>query len=207
MHSLKGCPKNRLNVNAESLLKSLELYEYREKKVEELSKGMQQKIQFLSAIIHNPELVILDEPFSGLDPVSTKTVKARILESETAGKTVILSTHMMEQAQTLCDRILMLNKGKRVLYGTVDEIRKEHGKNSLIVEFAEKESLNAIREISGIRKITEHEKSVEIFPEEGVSAQILLKELIHRAEILRFEQALPSLNEIFIETVESASNE
>lgn len=204
---LKGMPKKQAQLNAESLLKSLELYEHRNKKVEELSKGMQQQIQFLSAIIHNPELVILDEPFSGLDPLSTKAVKARILELRNSGKTVVLSTHMMEQAQTLCNRILMLNKGKRVLYGTVDEIRREHGKNSLIVEFVEKEGLNVIREISGIRKITEYEKSVEIFPEEGVNTQILLKELIHRAEILCFEQSLPSLNEIFIETVESAVNE
>ena len=202
---LKGIPKKQAQLNAESLLKSLELYEYRGKKVEELSKGMQQKIQFLSAIIHNPELVILDEPFSGLDPISTKAVKDRILNLRAAGKTVILSTHMMEQAQTLCDRILMLNKGRRVLYGTVDEIRKEHGKNSLVVEFAEKEGLNVIREISGIKKVTIYERSAEIFPEESTNTQALLGELIERAEILRFERTLPSLSEIFIETVESTS--
>jgi ABC-2 type transport system ATP-binding protein len=204
---LKNVPKKKAHASAESLLKSLELYEHREKRVEELSKGMQQKIQFLSSIIHDPELIILDEPFSGLDPVSTKTVEDKILEYRNEGRTVILSTHMMEQAQKLCDRILMLNKGQRVLYGTVSGIRKEHGKNSLHVEFAEKRSLNLIREIQGIRKITEHDRSVEIFPEEGISAQAVLQELIRRAEILRFEQAFPSLNEIFIETVESASGE
>jgi ABC-2 type transport system ATP-binding protein len=204
---LKGMPEKQAHLNAESLLKSLELYQHKNKKVEELSKGMQQKIQFLSAIIHEPELVILDEPFSGLDPVNTKTVMARILQLRTTGKTVILSTHMMEQAQTLCDRILMLNKGRRVLYGPVDDIRRERGKNSLIVEFAEKGDLNAIREISGIKKVIEHGKSVEIFPEEGVSAQILLEELVRKANLIRFEKTLPSLNEIFIETLESASNE
>ncbi|WP_243684666.1 ABC transporter ATP-binding protein [Methanosarcina barkeri] len=125
---LKGVPEKQAHLNAESLLKSLELEQYKNKKVEELSKGMQQKIQFLSAIIHEPELLILDEPFSGLDPVNTKTVMAKILGLRAAGKTIILSTHMMEQAQTLCDRILMLNKGKRVLYGSVDDIRREHGK-------------------------------------------------------------------------------
>lgn len=204
---LKGMPEKQAYLNAESLLKSLELDQYKNKKVEELSKGMQQKIQFLSAIIHEPELVILDEPFSGLDPVSTKTVMARILGLRAAGKTIILSTHMMEQAQTLCDRILMLNKGRRVLYGPVDEIRKEHGKNSLIVEFAEKEDLNAIKDISGIKKVIEHGKSVEIFPGDGVSAQILLEELVQTANLLSFEKAFPSLNEIFIQTLESASNE
>ncbi len=204
---LKNVPPKKAQTNAEELLKSLGLYEYRGKRVEELSKGMQQKIQFLSSIIHDPELVILDEPFSGLDPVSTKTIKAKILEYRSAGRTVILSTHMMEQAQKLCDRILMLNKGQQVLYGTVAGIRKEHGKNSLLVEFAEKRSLSILQEIPGIRKITESEGSVEIFPEDGISSQAVLQELVRRAEILRFEQAFPSLNEVFIETVESASGE
>lgn len=204
---LKNVPPKKAQTNAEELLKSLGLYEYRGKRVEELSKGMQQKIQFLSSIIHDPELVILDEPFSGLDPVSTKTIKAKILEYRSAGRTVILSTHMMEQAQKLCDRILMLNKGQQVLYGTVAGIRKEHGKNSLLVEFAEKRSLSILQEIPGIRKITESEGSVEIFPEDGISSQAVLQELVRRAEILRFEQAFPSLNEVFIETVEGASGE
>lgn len=204
---LKSIPKKQAHLNAESLLKSLDLYQYKNKKVEELSKGMQQQIQFLSAIIHEPELIILDEPFSGLDPVSTKAIKARILELRAAGKTVILSTHMMEQAQNLCNRVLMLNKGRRVLYGPVDDIRRERGKNSLVVEFAEKEDLNVIREISGIKKVIESGKLVEIFPEEGINIQTLLEELVRRANLLRFEQALPSLNEIFIEILESAANE
>jgi len=204
---LKNVNRKEAQANAESLLKSLDLYEHRGKKVEELSKGMQQKIQFLSAVIHEPELIILDEPFSGLDPVSTKAVKDKILEYRNAGKTVILSTHMMEQAQKLCDRILMLNKGERVLYGTVAGIRKEHGKNSLLVEFAEKRSLRILQEIPGIRKISWREEAVEILPEEGTNVQGILQELMLRAEILRFEQALPSLNEIFIETVESVSGE
>lgn len=204
---LKGTPKKQAYINAESLLKSLALDQYKNKKVEELSKGMQQQLQFLSAIIHEPELVILDEPFSGLDPVSTKTVKSRILELRAEGKTIILSTHMMEQAQILCDRILMINKGRKVLYGPVDEIRREQGRNTLIVEFAEKEDSDAIREIPGIKKVIESGKSVEIFPEEGVNTQIILEELVRKANLLRFEQALPSLNEIFIETLESAANE
>jgi len=204
---LKNVPKKEAQANAEALLKSLDLYEHRGKRVEELSKGMQQKIQFLSSILHNPELIILDEPFSGLDPVSTKTVKAKILEYRNAGRTVILSTHMMEQAQKLCDRILMLNKGQRVLYGTVAGIRKEHGKNSLFVEFADKGSLKVIGEVPGIKRIAEREGSVEIFPEDGISTQAVLQDLIQKTEILRFEQMLPSLNDIFIDTVESASGE
>lgn len=204
---LKGISGKKAQLKAESLLKSFELYENRVKKVEELSKGMQQKIQFLSAIIHDPELVILDEPFSGLDPISTREIKDRILELKHAGRTVLLSTHMMEQAQALCDRILMLNQGKRVLYGTVDEIRRGYGNNSLFVELTEKSSLDAIYEIPGIKRIIEHEKSIEIFPEEGTNIQILLEELVRKAEILRFERAIPSLNDIFIKIVEKTANE
>jgi ABC-2 type transport system ATP-binding protein len=224
---LKNVSRKQARENAESLLRSLGLYEHRGKKVEELSKGMQQKIQFLSSIIHYPDLVILDEPFSGLDPMSTKTIKDRILEYRNAGKTVILSTHMMEQAQTLCDRILVVDRGRRVLYGSVEGIRKERGKNSLLVEFAgygagsdvgggegdraAGDALSVLRGIPGVRRIVEHEeehkKFVEIFPEEGAGTQGILEELVRRVEVLRFEQALPSLNEIFIETVEANSNE
>ncbi|MFY1110898.1 MAG: ABC transporter ATP-binding protein [Methanosarcinaceae archaeon] len=244
---LKNVSGKQARVNAESLLRSLGLYEHRGKRVEELSKGMQQKIQFLSSIIHYPDLVVLDEPFSGLDPVSTKTVKERIIEYRNAGKTVILSTHMMEQAQTLCDRILVVDRGRRVLYGSVEGIRKERGKNSLLVEFAGYgsghgsghgseygaghetgldvvldvgsgagagtggDSLSVLRGIPGVRRIVEHEeehkKFVEIFPEEGAGTQAILEELVRRVEVLRFEQALPSLNEIFIDTVEANANE
>ncbi len=248
---LKNVSGKQARENADTLLRSLGLYEYRGKKVEELSKGMQQKIQFLSSIIHHPDLVVLDEPFSGLDPMSTKTIKDRILDYRNAGKTVILSTHMMEQAQTLCDRILVVDRGRSVLYGSVERIRKERGKNSLLVEFAgygsvhgevyasgygsghdsvhgERfgsesgagnvaggnaggDALSVLRGIPGVRRIVEHEednkKFVEIFPEEGAGMQVILEELVRRVEVLRFEQALPSLNEIFIETVEANANE
>ncbi|MCQ1537006.1 ABC transporter ATP-binding protein [Methanosarcina sp. KYL-1] len=223
---LKNVPKKQAHANAESLLHSFGLYEHRGKKVEELSKGMQQKIQFLSSIIHDPDLIVLDEPFSGLDPVNTRTIKDMILEHRNAGKTIILSTHMMEKAQTLCDRILMVDRGSRVLYGTVEGIRKERGKNSLLVEFTGSSSgsssgsiagggLSALREIPGIRKIVErkqeHEQEhgifVEIFPEADTNTQFLLEELVRKVEVLRFEHALPSLNDIFIETVEGDSGE
>ncbi len=155
--------------------------------------------------------------------MSTKTVKDMILDYRNAGKTVILSTHMMEQAQTLCDRILVVDRGRRVLYGSVEGIRKERGKNSLLVEFAGYgsdygaeagaggDALSVLRGIPGVRRIVEHEeehkKFVEIFPEEGAGTQAILEELVRRVEVLRFEQALPSLNEIFIETVEANANE
>ncbi|MDD3042335.1 MAG: ATP-binding cassette domain-containing protein [Methanosarcinaceae archaeon] len=221
---LKNVPKKKGRERAEELLRSLGLYEHRDKRVGELSKGMQQKIQFLSAVIHDPDLIILDEPFSGLDPVSARVIRDSILERKKAGKTIILSTHMMERAQALCDRILMVNRGRRVLYGTVAGVRQMHGKNSLLVEFETGNSfpvssssspstppspsspsysaIRQIREIPGIRRLVEREGAVEIFPEEGVSTQFLLTELVGKVELRRFEQLVPSLDEVFIETVE-----
>lgn len=215
---LKNVPKNLGKERADEFLFSIGLFEHRNKKVEELSKGMQQKVQFLSAFIHNPDLVILDEPFSGLDPVSSKLIRDNILKYKYAGKTIILSTHMMERAQALCDRILMVNRGKRVLYGTVNEIRAEHGKNSLLLEFESEASvfssssssssssfpLQRIRELAGVKQLIEHEGNVvELFPEEGVSPQSILAELVGKVKLRRFEQLVPSLDEIFIETVEA----
>lgn len=204
---LKNVPKKRAQEMVETRLRLLGMFEHRNKKVEELSKGMQQKIQFISAVIHEPDLIILDEPFSGLDPVNTRVIKDSILEFKRAGKTIILSTHMMEQAQALCDRILMVNRGKRVLYGTVAGVRKEHGKNSLLVEFENRGDAEVARLIPGVGRLVEHDEAVEIFPETGVSTQALLEELVRRVEVQRFERLVPSLNEIFIETVEEGTNE
>jgi len=202
---LKGVPKKQALENAEKYLHSVGMHEHKDKKIDELSKGMQQKIQFIAAIIHNPDLIIVDEPFSGLDPVNTKVVKSILLEHKKAGKTIILSTHMMEQAQSLCDRILMINKGSVVLYDTVGSIRKEHRNNSVILEF--EGDPEALTGIDSIHRIAEHGTFVELFLKEGEDAQSLLVELVKRVEVLRFEQSIPSLNDIFIGIVEGGTSE
>jgi ABC-2 type transport system ATP-binding protein len=206
---LKGIPKKQAQEKAEYLLRLIEMYEHKEKKVEELSKGMQQKIQFIAAIIHDPDIIIVDEPFSGLDPVNTRLIINILLEQKKAGKTIILSTHIMEQVQNLCDRILMINKGSVVLYDTVDRIRKKYRKNlknnSVILEFDG--SVDAFSGLDCIRKVIEHDTFVELILQDADDIQPLLEELIKRVEIIRFEQTTPSLNDIFIEIVEGGITE
>ena len=127
-------------------LNKVDLYDYKYKRVEELSKGMQQKIQLVVAFIHNPELLILDEPFAGLDPVNTKQIKDILLDLKREGKTIILSTHQMDQVERMCDRILMVNRGKRVLYGSLDEIKSNY-KESVVVEYE-----GDLNQVEGIKR-------------------------------------------------------
>jgi len=206
---LKGIPKKQAQEKAEDLLRLIGMYDHKDKKVEELSKGMQQKIQFIAAIIHDPDIIVVDEPFSGLDPVNTRLIINILLEQKKAGKTIILSTHIMEQVQTLCDRILMINKGSVVLYDTVGSIRKKYRKNlknnSVILEFDG--NIDALSGLDSIRKIIEHDTFVELILRDAGDIQPLLEELIKRVEIIRFEQTTPSLNDIFIEIVEGGITE
>ncbi len=174
------------------------LMDYKKKKIEGLSKGMQQKIQLVAAFIHSPELLILDEPFSGLDPINTKMVKDILLDLKREGKTIILSTHQMDQVERTCDRILMINRGKRVLYGSLDEIKSNY-KESLVVEYE-----GDLGRIEGVKKINDYGKYAELSLEENTDPQEILKRLIEIVGVRRFEMKAPSLNEIFIEVVENA---
>jgi ABC-2 type transport system ATP-binding protein len=201
---LKGMKKTRALENAESLLQSIEMLEHKDKKIEELSKGMQQKIQFIATIVHDPDLIVVDEPFSGLDPVNTQLIKNILLEQKKAGKTIILSTHMMEQAEVMCDRILMINKGMIVLNGKVGDIKNEHRNNSIFLEF--EGNLNSLDGIDQIEKILQHGNYIEIFLKEGHDIQSLIEEIVKRVKIQRIEQSTPSLNEIFINIVKGVTS-
>lgn len=179
-------------------LHKVKLYDYKRKKIEELSKGMQQKVQLVAAFIHNPELLILDEPFSGLDPLNTKLIKDILVDLKREGKTIILSTHQMDQVERMCDRILMINQGKRVLYGTLAEIKSNY-KESVVVEYEGK-----LKRVEGVRKVNDYGKYAELSLEEDTDPQEILKRLVEVVGVLRFELKAPSLNEIFIEVVENA---
>jgi ABC-2 type transport system ATP-binding protein len=179
-------------------LKKVELLDHKKSKIGELSKGMQQKIQLVAAFIHNPDLLILDEPFSGLDPVNTKLIKDLLLDLKRAGTTIMLSTHQMDQVERMCDRILMINQGKRVLFGSLNEIKSAY-KETLVVEYE-----GELKRVEGVKKIDDYGKYAELCLEENSDPQDILKRLVGIVEIRRFEMKAPSLNEIFIEVVENA---
>ncbi len=179
-------------------LNKVELYDYKRKKIEELSKGMQQKVQLVAAFIHNPELLILDEPFSGLDPLNTKLIKDILVDLKREGKTIILSTHQMDQVERMCDRILLINQGKRVLYGSLAEIKSNY-KESVVVEYEGK-----LKRVEGVKKVNDYGKYAELSLEEDTDPQEILKKLVEVVGVRRFELKAPSLNEIFIEVVENA---
>ncbi|MGH9971619.1 MAG: ABC transporter ATP-binding protein [Pyrinomonadaceae bacterium] len=181
-------------------LARLKLTEWKKKKAMELSKGMQQKVQFITAILHEPDLLILDEPFSGLDPVNVELLKDIVLDLKAAGKTIIFSTHQMEVAERICDDICLINRSRKVLEGSLREIKKGFGRNSVALRV---EGVNGILDdASMISKLERHSDEVEVLLAPGASAQDLLKKLIASgASVSKFEMIEPSLNDIFIQKV------
>ena len=213
---LKGMSKTDANNSAEGLLRKMELYDVKNKRVEELSKGMQQKVQFIGTIIHDPDLIIVDEPFSGLDPVNTRLLKRVIIEQKKAGKTIVLSTHMMEQATELCDKLLMINKGKIVMYGKLGEIMDKYYKNSIIIEPEDvgdedissidaSKIISELRDIAGVLDIKHHKREMELFLDDETDENAVLREIIEIIKIKRFEHSVPSLNDIFISIVDEGT--
>ena len=196
--SLKGVETRLANSRAEELLKRVDMLPHKDKKIEELSRGMGQIIQFLVTIMHNPQLLILDEPFAGLDPVNTKLLKEVILELRSQGKAIILSTHMMNEVEALCDRILMINKGRIVLYGELAEIKSKYRNNSVFLEFD-----GVLGEIEGVVGKKNNGEYVELFLDGETPPQKILEQLLSwGVSINRFEVSTPSLNEIFLQVVE-----
>lgn len=195
--SLKGVSGPATRDRATRLLDRMGMLPHQEKKIEELSKGMAQLIQFIAAMVHDPQLVILDEPFYGLDPVNTKLVKDVLRELREQGKAVILSTHMMNEVEELCDRILMINKGRAVLYGGLAEIKEHYRTNSVIVS-----AQGDLSQIEGVQRATRDGSYVELFLDGKTSPQKILTTLVNRnITVNRFEVATPPLSEIFIEVV------
>jgi ABC-2 type transport system ATP-binding protein len=193
-----GALKNMRSKDRVSMyLDKMGMLPHKDKKISELSKGMQQKIQLIAALIHDPEFIILDEPYSGLDPVNMKLVKDLIIELGKEGKTILISTHMMDQVERMCDRIFMIHKGKGVLYGSVDEIRSRYGKNTVLLEFE-----GELAKLAGVRKINNSGNYAELILEQGADPREVLKILAAMVRVNKFEISMPSLNEIFIEVVE-----
>ncbi len=195
--SLKGMDRHSAEEKAEQLLKQTGMLDSKRKKIAELSKGMGQIIQFIVTIIHDPELVVLDEPFAGLDPVNTELLKGMVLELRNQGKAVILSTHQMNQVEELCDRILMINNGNSVLYGNLGEIKSKYSSHSVALDFE-----GDLAQIQGVVLKHSHKGHAELSLDENTTSKQVLERLVHTGIVInRFEVATPSLNEIFLEVV------
>ena len=177
-------------------LERLELAEWASKKVETLSKGMAQKIQFISAVIAKPDLVILDEPFSGLDPVNTDVLRQTILDLRQQGATLIFSTHDMEVAERLCDFIFMIHQGRKVLDGTLDAIQGDYGQDVLRVKLSRPGG--DLRELPGVEYVTDFGQRQELRVTTGTDTQTVLAALMERGRVEHFELVRPSLHDIFV---------
>ncbi len=182
-------------------LDRLDLAEWADRKVEALSKGMSQKIQFIAAVIPQPRMLILDEPFSGLDPVSADTIRASILEMRARGCTIILSTHDMGVAETLCDSIFMIYRGRKVLDGTLAEIQKGYGSDTIRVEL-EGAGPDALAELPGIERVKDLGQAQELRMDKTCDPQLVLHTLAARAGIRSFSVVKPSLHDIFVRIAE-----
>jgi len=185
-------------------LAKLQLTDWKNKRAKDLSKGMQQKVQFITAVIHDPDLLILDEPFSGLDPVNVELMKQTILEKKAEGKTIILSTHQMEIAERLCDDVCMINRAHKVLDGTLRDIRRSFSRNAVALRFEGDDGLLEDPElVTSVRQIGD---DLEVLLVPGISPQTLLKRLIDSNTVIaKFELVEPSLHDIFIEKVKETA--
>ncbi|UJL47559.1 ABC transporter ATP-binding protein [Virgibacillus sp. NKC19-16] len=196
---LRGMRKSEVVTELEAWLKRFKVPEYMDKKIEELSKGNQQKIQFISAIIHKPKLLILDEPFSGLDPVNVEMLKEAVIDLKERGTSIVFSSHQMEHVEELCEHLCILHKGKPVVQGTLREIKRSYGRKNLVIHAAI--PLEFLRDYPGVvsyKKVTE---GCELQIENEDVSQGIFRELQGKGFVRKFELEEPTLNDIFIEKV------
>jgi len=192
--SLKGVDRHSAAEKANELLNQTGMSASRNKKIEELSRGMGQIIQFIVTIIHDPQLLVLDEPFAGLDPVNTELLKGMLTDLRNQGKAVILSTHQMNQVEELCDRVLMINNGQGILYGDLSEIKARYRGNSVLLDFE-----GELEEVPGVTEKRTRKGYVELMLDDKTTPQQVLAHLVSQGTVInRFEVATPSLNEIFL---------
>lgn len=198
--ALKGVSRKEADRRIDYWLDRMRLSDWKTKKTTDLSKGMQQKIQFAATMLHDPDLLILDEPFSGLDPINVEFMKGLIAEIKSRDKTIIFSTHLMETAEKLCDDILLINKAQKVISGSLREIKSGFGKNVIALRCEGGEEILQNRSL--VARVIEHADEKEVFLNEHADSQVLLRKLLASgAKISRFEMIEPSLNDIFIENV------
>ncbi|MBN1135637.1 MAG: ATP-binding cassette domain-containing protein [Anaerolineae bacterium] len=197
--ALKGMPRREASQRAVALLEQAGLGEYARRKVQELSKGMTQKAQFLAALVHDPALLILDEPFQGLDPINTDMLKNILLAEQARGKTIILSTHDMNQVEEMCDRILLINRGRVVLYGQLADIKAEYAKHEVLIECDRLPDT-----LDGAQEVRQRNHTYEILLSPHGAPQSILRQVVDAGiAVRRFEVARAPLEEIFVQVVEA----
>jgi ABC-2 type transport system ATP-binding protein len=197
---LKNVSGKEADSRIDRWLERLKLSEWKAKKSSELSKGMQQKVQFITTVLHEPDLLILDEPFSGLDPVNVDLLKEIVLELKQAGKTIIFSTHQMEVAEKICDDICLINRSRKVLEGSIREVKRGFARNAVSLRVSGGDAILADRSL--VAKLDTHSDEVEALLADQVSGQELLRQLVNSgATVEKFEMVEPSLHDIFIQKV------
>jgi len=195
---LKGLSRQTAANRAEEYLNELELWDAHDRKIKALSRGMNQKAQFVAATMHEPDLIIIDEPFSGLDPVNTRIIKKLIHRMQERGAAIIMSTHQMQRVEEMCERILLIDHGKQVLYGSLNEIRTQFAGNAVEVNLE-----GEIDQLDGVETITRQNGSYRLLLMEGVRPERILEDLVKKPNVTveRFERVHTSLDEIFVQVV------
>jgi ABC-2 type transport system ATP-binding protein len=200
--TLKGLNSHEVKERLAKWFEFFDLTDHKSKKVKELSKGMQQKAQIITTLLHEPELIVIDEPFTALDPVNTQLIKDLLVEQRDKGATIVMCTHQMHQVEELCDRILLVDHGKDLLYGKLNEIRKQYSGHAVLVRATSK-----LPKINGVLETKEQNGSTYLTLAENTTPQDILKALVDKNITLeQFEIAVPSLDEIFIKVVGEDNN-
>ncbi len=199
---LNGLSKQAARTELDEWLERFQINANRTKKVEELSKGNQQKVQFLATILHDPAILIMDEPFSGLDPVNANVLKEAFLEMHRRGKTIIFSTHQLEQVEELCQDVVIINKGQSVVQGNVQEIKRQHGRNVIRLKLDNDAEARWLDTLQGVRVDKRRQDYIEMRMEPGFNPNLIVETALrHNGHISLFELVEPSLTDIFIESV------
>jgi ABC-2 type transport system ATP-binding protein len=201
---LKGIPARDSKPRIEEWLERLDLADRGDAKLQELSKGMSQKVQFIGSILHDPEIVILDEPFSGLDPINQRVLREIITELKARGRTIVFSTHIIEHAERICDHVCIIARGTKVADGTIPDVKRAHGSEYIALRFDGWDGTQAetLRRMPQVAQVREHGNEMEVALRGGADPQSLLQQVVHAGmRVRRFEITEPSLEQIFIERV------
>ena len=198
---LKNLSRRKSHVESVRLLDAFQMIDYMDMPIGHLSKGLQQKLQFLVSLIHNPGILIMDEPMWGLDPINQEMIKQKIMALRDEGKTILLSTHQLAEAQAMCDHFVLINRGELVLKGSLEQIRKDFYQNMIVVETVQNPEI--LKKISRVRKIDIRDKKACLYLDGESSVKEVMREIINTIDVVSIETHKPSLYDIFMQTINS----